>query len=73
MISNGARELYLAKSPMKNCFLQRRNARHTCVDHPEATKTSGHQKSMTGLLQKYRRILPIKVCVGLERGLNVYL
>jgi hypothetical protein len=41
--------LYQAKSPMKNynCLLQRRNARHTFVDQPETTETSGHPKSRT--------------------------
>jgi hypothetical protein len=28
---------------------------------PEATETSGYQKWMTGLLNKFRRILPIKL------------
>jgi hypothetical protein len=43
---------------MKDCFPKLRNARQTFVDQPEANETTGHQKSRTGLLQKFRRILP---------------
>jgi hypothetical protein len=70
MICNGARELYLAKSPVKNWFPQRRNARQTFADQLEPTETSGQQKSKTEILQKSRRILPTVVLCVMSSNLS---
>jgi hypothetical protein len=45
MIRYRARALYQAKNLMKDCFPQLRSARQTFVDQPEATESTGHQKS----------------------------